>query len=234
MSIKRSVFRKYYLIILLVSLVFLLSACFQQSTIPQAKPAQQPNVFDQYISVQAIEPDLAGLESNLFQNGDFEDAIGWIPCESASDFSIIEDEDRKSRVLQTNTEGCFYQSVAVQDLDKVNLSCFAKAPSGDLWTGMGLSFSDSSWNAVGEEVSKVFTDASSYNSQSIISDVPNNAEYASMWFYSDGKARVDDCVLKDLPTFGNGEENSDYVAENINLVQNNDGTATLKGRTSYW
>lgn len=257
--IKRSIFRKCFLTALLVSLVFLLSACFQQNTVPEPKPSQQPNVFNQYISSQAIEPDLAGLETNLFQNGDFEDTIGWIPCESASDLSIIDDDDRKSRVLRTSADSCFYQSVAIQDLTKLKLSCYALAPSGGLWTGMGLSFSDASWNAVGEELSKVFTDNQNYINKTITNDVPNNAAYASMWFYSAGQARVDDCVLTEvqststpvnqqscvvnnnntwksvlyLPGFGNGEENSDYVAENLYLVQNIDGTAELKGFVKF-
>lgn len=238
--------------------IFLLASCFQQSIPNTVQP--KVDVFKTYISAQAIEPTQHSLEYSLFANGDFESIGSWQSCESASDITIEYDSDRKSNVLRTKENSCFYQSTVVEADKKLKLSCYAKTPDSNLWTAMGINFSDANWTKL-DTNDFVKIESSTFNNYELITTAPQQTKYVSMWFYSEAKSSVDDCILTIvpdspptpvnntsctvnnnrtwssvlyLPEFGNGDNASDYVADNIELKLNSDGTARLMGDIHYY
>ena len=154
------------------------------------------DVHNTYIAAQAIVPQAIELEAgNLFDNGGFEAGLtGWEACAAGAIQLSTTDTNTGTNALKVNANNCFYRSVRVEAGQDLILSCYAKLTSGNAWTGMGMTFSNSEWVEVAQSPVALIT-GRGYKRHDVRATVPFNGYYASMWFYSENPALVDDCSL---------------------------------------
>ena len=193
--------RRLALVALLLSLL-LLSACQTTSSIDIQPINQEPirvnpvDVQETYINIQALEPQDHEITSgNLFANDGFESGLeGWTGC-SAGAIKVSSDAYEGSGALEIIPNNCFYKSAEVSAGDNLILSCYAKITEGFSWTGMGLGFADSSWSTIDVDVPSTRITGINYARYDVKFTAPANSKYASMWFYSENKAVIDNCTL---------------------------------------
>ncbi|MEZ4607858.1 MAG: hypothetical protein R2865_13970 [Deinococcales bacterium] len=135
---------------------------------------------------------------NLLSNPGFEFALtAWGTCGNGLSHS----SDAKTGTGAADLKGdCFYQSVdlsAVQGFSvgqDVSLSCQVKVVDATGWAGLGLSFANDTWQPIASAPTQVLS-GSQYRSYITTFKAPAGVRYASIWAYTDGHIRLDDCEL---------------------------------------
>lgn len=236
--------RKVAKLFILTLCIALFAACSDSTLLPTntagptletPKFRQQPvDVFNKHIATAQLSPQ-AVTGPNLLSNGGFESGTqSWGGC-SVNAISSSTDAYEGTKALKVSLNDCFYQSATVTPGEKYNLSCYVKVNSGTAWTGMGMSFSNSSWVKLSDAPSAVISGAG-YQRYDVVGTAPTNAKYASMWFYSDNDVVVDSCILSldELPvlppTEGNLLDNGSFEV----LDTNNKAINWAKGCGGTW
>lgn len=192
-----------------ISVMMLLMSCSTQSIQPEITqptvtlPEQvaTPDISGVVLADEGIEGSLettaigliGGILQNLLGNGGFESNLaGWTTCGGAANLQLSDDKYAGSKAGRLSN-GCMYQSVPVTAGDEIALGCYAKA-LGSGWSGMGMAFSDSSWNNLLDAPSVAFSslDYLFYNSVAV---APSNAAHVSVWMHTDNVALLDDCLI---------------------------------------
>jgi len=147
------------------------------------------------VSAEQEAPQVSAAMENFLANGSFENGkTGWSECLGGKHGSIITDAYDGSKALEVTSGGCIYQSVEVTPGAEMNLSCFVKIQNDFQWTGMGLGFSDPDWSTLSNSPSTVIT-GSDYARYDVRATAPVKTKYASMWFFTETNAVVDNCFL---------------------------------------
>ena len=134
------------------------------------------------------------LGPNLFDNAGFENGLaGWTGCEAGA-VQASTDVFAGSGALQINPNNCFFRSAEVSAGQELVLSCYIKVRNGTGWTGMGMSFDDSNYNALVAAPTVVAT-GNSYVRYETRGVAPSNTQYLSMWIFSENDVVVDNCSL---------------------------------------
>lgn len=137
-----------------------------------------------------------------FINGDFENGTtGWTGC-SAQSLAISNNAYDGDGSIEVDANDCFFQSVNATPGEDIVLSCYARVVDQNIWTGMGMGFSDSSWQTISES-SATLVSGTTYARYDVRATVPLGASFISMWFYSETAALVDNCTLlpaSEVPT----------------------------------
>jgi len=135
-------------------------------------------------------------DSELFDNGGFENGLkSWSDCTgSEGGIAITSDAYNGSIALELSGGNCFYRSLPVTPGDELLLSCVAKVNDVKQWAGLGLGFASSEWRSLGDSSTSLVS-SEQYTGYSVLGTAPEDANFVSMWFYSDSKATVDNCSL---------------------------------------
>ncbi len=213
--------------------MFVISGC-QTTPINIPTPNQEPvrtipvNVLTEFIAPQAITPQVIfNPTGNIFENGGFENGLtGWGVCDPTA-IELSTDAHEGTNAVKVNAGQCFYRSAAVNPEQNYTLSCYAKILSGSAWTGMGMGFSDVSFNELSQAPVAIISGAS-YARYDAKATSPADARYVSMWFYTDNPALVDSCsLLLD-------EEQPEPPTQNTNLLESADFTTTNSIAPTDW
>jgi len=132
--------------------------------------------------------------SNLIQNAGFEhDLAGWNNCGSGQNYSIItSDVTEGAKALKVSGNGCAYQDLSIEAGQTYTLTC--QATGGAKWGSVTLSYLDSSWTSIAEEV--VAINSNSFESYTTTLAAPADAKYAAITFYAEDATVYDDCKLE--------------------------------------
>ena len=208
-----------------IAVVVLFIAC-QQSSAPQPvtpanpiipKPEDIPDALTKIYTDSGLQGSLTQQNTtNLLQNGDFESLEGWTACNGATNALVLSDDAHsgsKAGFLQ-QAGSCFYQSASASSGQVISLSCYANLLENTAWTGLGVAFSDDTWQAVGSAPTKEVR-GNIYRQYVTSGTAPANTTYATMWVYTDDKVLVDTCEMfvgdPPVPT-GNLLLNADFSA----------------------
>jgi len=165
---------------------------------------------------------------NLLVNGNFEsDTTGWTGCNSGN-IGLSTNAYDGNNALKVSGKGCFYQSVEALPGEEVVLSCYARVVDKNIWTGMGLGFSDAAWNTVFDSPATVVS-GSSYARYDVRAVAPAGASFATMWFYSETAALIDNCTL--LPA---SEVPNPPVVNSENLLENGEFDDVTNNLPDNW
>jgi len=185
------------------------------------------NVVSEYVQ-RLSPPVLEPVGVDYLSNGDFENGTAdWTGCGAGtiSEFTAAYDGEKALRVSGGN---CFYQVVPATPDEDLVLSCYARVLSNIIWTGMGLSFSDSNWDVISETPATVVT-GYGFERYDVRATVPASSEYVTMWFYTESDAIVDNCSL--LPA---DIAPPPPINNAVNLLENAEFDTTNNGLPEQW
>jgi len=185
------------------------------------------NVMSDFVQ-RAFLSDQSVESENRLLNGSFENSTdAWTACDTGT---IQETNDAYDGTNALAVEGgnCFYQSVQANPGEDIVLSCFSKVPGVLEWTGMGLGFSDENWQVISETPATLVT-GKTYARYDVRATVPDNAGFATMWFYSGTDAIVDNCTL--LPA---DQAPVPPLTLDTNLLINPEFDLVESGKPSNW
>jgi len=167
----------------------------------------------------------------LFTNSEFDQGVeGWSECSgNGENISVVEGAAPGDNHLQIKAGSCFYRSVTVSPGDVLALDCVARVADPSTWAAFGIGLADDGWVTIDEApASLVSTDE--FASYSVRATVPERASYASMWFYSESTALVDNCQL----VLEQGEAPVYPLLNSGNLINNADFTSHKDGAPDNW
>lgn len=163
-------------------------------------------------------------DSNLLSNGGFEtDLSNWRGC-GAEKLSITSDAYQGESAVLLESGTCFYQSVSVEPGSDYTVSCYARVAEGSGWSGLGLGFSDKDWELIVDSTPSLVT-GDRYQRYDVKGTAPANAEYATVWMYTDNDVVFDSCVLlKDsIPPEPPSQQTLELLDDGeFNIVENNE------------
>jgi len=200
-----------------------LSACDSRELAVDSKThTRATGIHDSFDMSKLILRAAAALHSdngNLLIDGSFESQSksGWDNCGSENKIRYTHDASDGGTALKLRKQGCVYQGMRIERGALVSLVCDAKISSKrNDWTGLGISFYDEHWNYL-EDAPYTEVNSYQYSTYEVTEQAPASAVYASVWFYTENKALLDNCFL-------NTEE-----AESPNLLYNGDFTIDRPG-----
>ena len=153
------------------------------------------DVFNDTIAAALVAPNVPATGStNLFTNSGFEDGVNeWTECLPGA-IRTSADAYEGNSALEIEPDNCFYRSVTVTPGESYTLSCFIKLTTERAWTGMGMAFSNSDYEALHEAPVAVVT-SGEYMRLDTVGTAPAGTSFLSMWIHSDHGAVVDSCSL---------------------------------------
>jgi len=160
------------------------------------------------LRIQAALPK-SYADGNLLVNGSFEDQFnsGWNSCGDQHKVRFNHQATDGDMALELVSQGCIYQGAAITPNTIVSLACDASiASKNNDWTGLGISFYDNSWNHLADASYAVVSD-DKFQIYEVTEQAPSTAAYASVWFYTENSALLDNCFLT---TEQSGSENLLY------------------------
>jgi len=141
---------------------------------------------------------------------------GWDTCGDSYKVSTSSDATDGNSALKLKRQGCVYQGVDINPDTEITLACDSKMLSKkNDWTGLGISFYDQYWNHLSDSKA-VTVVGTEYRSYEITELAPDTASYASVWFYTENRALIDNCSLAmhmDKPVSENLLVNADFSEE---------------------
>lgn len=161
--------------------------------------------------LDSIDPAIGAsiaLSDTLLANGDLEQGTdSWFDCKGSTGASITTDAASGAAALAIPAGNCVYNtSTSVSPGDEIVLTCDTRLSDSGLWSGLGVGFSNISWESVGDAPSALVT-STKYTSYSVSTTVPFNTHYTTVWFYSDSDATIDNCEISIDLAGGSGKEN---------------------------
>lgn len=186
------------------------------------------DVMSGYVQRNTDPARLAAPQADLLDNGAIENGVtGWTSC-GPGRMSIANDAYDGNNALLVNGGNCIYQSVQIEPGQELVLSCYVKGVESIDWAGMGLGFSDASWNTIYETPATIVS-GTDYARYDVSATAPAGSSYVSMWFYSETDALIDKCSL--VPA--NLVEEPPVVSTG-NLLENPDFDNTTNGEADNW
>lgn len=145
---------------------------------------------------QAAMP-TTNIDGNLLVNGSFENQFkdGWNSCGDQQKIKYSHQATDGGSALELAQHGCIYQGAKITPNATVSLACDASIASNkNDWTGLGVSFYDDSWNYIDDAAYAVVSN-NKYQVYEVTEQAPSSAVYASVWFYTENTALLDNCFL---------------------------------------
>ncbi len=158
-------------------------------------------------------------DGNALTDGSFEELFksGWDSCGVQNKISFTDRVTDGEVALELKRQGCVYQGVEINPNATVSLVCDAMVRSKrNDWTAIGISFYDEFWNYLGDAESAVVS-GHVYGAYEVTAQAPGTALYASVWYYTENRALLDNCFLT-------ADE-----SESENLLYNGDFTINRAG-----
>ena len=186
------------------------------------------NVFNEFVAAARAAPHTAPAATNLYTNAGFESGVDeWSACLPGA-ISESSDAFAGTSALALQQNNCFYRSVTVSPGESYALSCFVKLTTQRAWTGMGMTFSSSNYEALHQAPVAVAT-SGEYVRIDTTGIAPQGTSFLSMWIHSDHGALVDNCSL----TLENQKSVASPIADN--LLENSDfAIANDQGGAADW
>ena len=204
-----------------------LSACDSQELAPYNHTADVTihNHFD--IAALMLRTPAAAHDSdgNLLINGSFENqqSYGWNSCANQSKLNFSNQSTDGASAITLKKQQCVYQGVSIDPRATVSLVCDARVDSKrNDWTGLGISFYDQYWNYL-QDAPSALIDNKEYTAYEVTGQAPESAVYASVWFYTENKALLDNCFLTSEQTITeNLLYNGDFTIHRSGTIQRPD------------
>ena len=187
------------------------------------------NVFNEFVAAAQTAPGAAAATTNLYTNGSFENGVAdWSECLPRA-ISASTDAYEGTGALALRPDNCFYRSVSVSPGESYALSCFVKLTTERAWTGMGMTFSSSDYDALHQAPVAVAT-SGEYMRLETTGVAPAGTSFLSMWLHSDHGAVVDSCSLTLIE---NQNPAATISADNL-LENSNFSVANDQGGAADW
>lgn len=220
--------------LLLAASFMVITACDSSGTnegliISDQPSADSPDInailnVPELIRVAAASP--ASKQGNLLVNGSFEnDLTGWGACNDINSLSLSGQASDGQYSAVVKKGDCIQQGLTINPGDKLTLSCDAKiiANRSD-WSGLGFSFYDSNWNFVSEPDASIVS-GNTFKRYTVSGVAPQDARNLGVWFYTENKAAIDNCILTldsppeppEPPPTGNLLSNASFIEQNGNM-----------------
>jgi len=198
-----------------------------EQTVYDSVSSSPADVMSDFVQRNAVGVP-ATTSPNTLINGNFENGTtGWTSCNSGGIRTATNAYDGNN-ALKVNGQNCFYQSVQATPGEEIVLSCYARVVDNNIWTGLGLGFSDASWQTISDTPASVVS-GSSYARYDVRAVAPAGASYTTMWFYSETAALVDNCTL--LPA---NEVPAPPITNSENLLDNGDFETVSNNFPNNW
>ncbi len=156
--------------------------------------SQPVSVFDTFIAPARSTALPPNNSANLLSNGGFE--IGrtfWNSCKPST-VSTSRDAYQGNNALSVDATSCLYQVVEAQAGDAYAFSCFVKLSELEAWTGIGMTFSNSDYEAVATAPSATAT-SGEYTRIETVGTATADTAFVGVWAYSEHGALLDNCTL---------------------------------------
>lgn len=163
-------------------------------------------------------------------NGNFEEPLGFLPgwssCSNTDGLNSQYDPDTGSRFVRIDPGECVLQALTVTPGDTHSLTCDVAVTSTDRWSGISLSYYESTTGSLISESQPVtVVSIESYSRKTITGTAPDGATIVLAQFFTETGARIDNCTL---------ETTNNSSQAKLQTYKSNSDSLVLSAATVSW